>query len=77
MLLTAPSVALNDGAPQLSDADAVPSAALIAAVDGLQPSVVVVPVAVSVGGVLSNVQVTVLAAVAELPQPSVADHVLV
>ena len=31
----------------------------------------------NVGGVWSNVQVTVLAAVDELPQPSVDDHVLV
>ena len=77
MLLTAPSVEPNDGAPQLSLADAVPNAALIAAVDGLQPSDVVVPVVVITGAVWSNVQVTVLDAVDELPQPSVDDHVLV
>ena len=55
-----------------------PSAALIAAADGLHPSDVD-PVAVSVitGGVISNVHVTVLDAVPTLPQASVAVHVLV
>ena len=62
--------------PQASVAVADPSAALIAADDGLHPAIVV-PVAVIVGGVLSLVQVTVLDAVAVLPQPSVAVHVLV
>ena len=64
-------------APQLSVAVALPNAPSMAAVVGLQPSVVVVPVGVTVGGVTSNVQVTVLDAVAVLPQPSVAVHVLV
>ena len=77
MLLTAPSVEPNDGAPQLSLADAVPRAAFIAAVDGLQPRDVVVPVVVITGAVWSNVQVTVLDAVAVLPQPSVDDQLLV
>ena len=62
--------------PQASDAVADPSAALIAPDDGLHPAIVV-PVAVIVGGVLSLVHVTVLDAVAVLPQPSVAVHVLV
>src|SRR5205085_573458 len=43
----------------------------------LHPSVVVVPVAVIVGAVRSNVQLTVLAAVELLPQASVAVQVLV
>ena len=55
----------------------MPSAASIAAVVGLHPSVVVVPVAVTVGAVTSNVHDTVLDVVAVLPQPSVAVHVLV
>ena len=44
---------------------------------GLHPRVVGGPLAVIDGGVLSCVQVTVLAAVAELPQPSEATKVLV
>ena len=63
--------------PQASVAVADPSAALIADDDGLHPGVNVVPVAVIVGGMLSLVQVTVLDAVAVLPQASVAVHVLV
>ena len=62
--------------PQASVAVADPSAALIAADDGLHTAIVV-PVAIIVGGVLSLVHVTVLDAVAVLPQPSVAVHVLV
>ena len=63
--------------PQASLAVADPSAASIAAEEGLQPGVDVDPVAVIVGGVLSCVQVTVLKAEAVLPQASVAVHVLV
>ena len=62
--------------PQASVAVADPSAALIAAAVGLHPAIAA-PVAVMVGGVLSLVHVTVLDAVAVLPQPSVAVHVLV
>jgi hypothetical protein len=63
---------------QLSEAVAPPSAVLIVAVVGLQPSAVeAVEVAVTTGGVTSNVQVTVREAVPVLPQASVADHVLV
>src|SRR5205085_7124896 len=65
------------GVPQLSVAEAVPSAASIFVAVGLHPSVVVVPVAVIVGAVISNVQLTVLDAVELLPQASVAVHVLV
>ena len=76
MPLTGPSLDVTVGVPHASVAVAVPSAALVAADDGLHP-VIVVPVAVMVGGVLSCVHVTVLEAVAVLPQPSVAVHVLV
>ena len=67
---TRPSLWVTEGTPHASVAVAVPSAPLISAADGLQPSVVVVPPDASVGGVLSAVHVTVLAAVVVLPQPS-------
>jgi hypothetical protein len=60
-----------------SVAEAVPSAASICAVVGLQPNVVVVPVAVITGGTRSLVQLTVLDVVALLPQPSIAVNILV
>jgi len=63
--------------PQASVADALPNAALIADEDGLQPNELVVPVAVMVGAVISNVHVAVRDAVAVLPQASVAVHVRV
>ena len=47
------SVEVNVGVPQLSVAVADPSAASISAAVGLQPGVVVVPVAVIVGAVIS------------------------
>ena len=72
-----PSVCVMVGVPQASVAVALPSAAWMAAEDGLHPGVNVVPVAVMKGGVLSLVHVTVLDAVAVPPQPSVAVHVLV
>src|SRR6266496_1777637 len=75
--LTGPSLDVTVGVPQASVAVADPSAASIAADDGLHPGVNVVPVAVITGGVLSPVHVTVLEAVAVLPQASVAVHVLV
>ena len=53
MLATVPSLDVNVGVPQLSVAVADPSAASIFAAVGLHPSVVVVPVAVIVGGVTS------------------------
>ena len=59
-----------------SVAVAVPRAASIAAAKGLQPKVVAVPVAVMTGEVRSLVQLTVLIAVALLPQPSEAINVL-
>jgi len=79
LLLTAPSDEVIVGVPQASVAVAEPRAAFISAVVGLQPRTPLagVPVAVIVGGVTSLVHVAVLEAVAVLPQPSVAVHVLV
>ena len=74
---TVPSVAETDAVLQPSVAVAVPSAALISEADGLHPSVVVVPVAVIDGPLRSRIHVTVVEAVAELPQPSEAVKVLV
>ena len=61
---------------QPSVAVAEPSAALISEAVGLQSSVVA-GCAVITGAILSAVQVTVVEAVAELPQPSTAVNVLV
>ena len=77
LLVTLPSFEVIVVLPQASVADAVPSAALISAAVGLQPSVVVVPPVVTTGAVLSGVQVIVLDAVAVLPQASLAVNVLV
>jgi hypothetical protein len=48
-----PSEELTVAVPQVSDAVALPNALLIALADGLQPRERVVPVAVTVGGVVS------------------------
>ena len=64
-------------APQASVAVAEPRAASISAAVGLHAKVFVVPVAAMVGGIRSAVHVTVVEAVAELPQPSEAVNVLV
>ena len=72
-----PSTAVIVVVLQPSVAVAVPSAALISEAEGLQPSVVVVPVAVMAGPLRSRTHVTVAEAVAELPQPSEAVNVLV
>jgi hypothetical protein len=77
VVATAPSVNEIVGVPHASVAVAVPNAAVISDAEGLQPRVVAVPDVVIEGGVLSLVQVTVLAAVAELPQPSEAVKVLI
>src|SRR5258705_2971513 len=77
VLVTGLSVDDTVGVPHASVAVAVPNAALISEAAGLQPSVVVVPVAVMDGGTRSEVQVMVLAVVAVLPQPSIAVNVLV
>jgi hypothetical protein len=73
----APSVAETDAVLQPSLAVAVPRAASISEADGLQPKVFVVPVAVMDGPLRSRIHVTVVEAVAELPQPSEALKVLV
>jgi len=65
--ITAPSLVLTVGIPQASDALALPSAALIAAPDGLHPAGKGVCVMVITGAVTSTVQVTVLDTDAELP----------
>ena len=56
---------------------ALPSAASMAAEDGLHPRANVVPVALITGVVAVAAQVTVREVVAVLPQPSVAVNVLV
>src|SRR6187551_891422 len=73
------AASVNDtvGVLQPSVAVAVPSAASIAEASGLQPKIFVVPVAVMTGDVRSLVQLTVLIAVALLPQPSEAMKVLI
>ncbi len=59
--------------PQLSVAEGAPNAAMMSAAAGLQPSIGVVPVTVTVGGVTLVVQVTVFVWLAVLPpQASVA-----
>ena len=64
--------------PQASVAEAEPSAPLISAADGLQPSVTVVLPGVNTGAVISpGVHVTLLEIVAVLPQASLAVNVLV
>jgi hypothetical protein len=77
VLDTLPSLEVIVVLPHASDAVAVPSALLISAADGLHPSVVEVPPVVIDGAVLSAAHVTVLDAVAVLPQASLAVHVLV
>ena len=77
LVCTAPSVNVTIGVPHAADAVAVPRAALISEAVGLQPSVVVVPVTVIVGGLGALNQVTVLDTVALLPQASIAVNVLV
>ena len=78
MLETVPSLEVIVALPQASVAVAVPSALLISAVEGLHPSIVVVPPVVITGAVRSSAaHVTVLEVVAVLPQASLAVHVLV
>ena len=77
LLVILPSVEVIVVLPQASVALAVPKALLISAADGSQPSVVVVPPVVITGAVRSSADhVTVLAAVAVLPQASLAVNVL-
>jgi len=63
--------------PQASVAVALPSAALMVAVEGLQPRAKLLPVAVIVGPVISSVHVAVRDVVDVLPQASVAVNVRV
>ena len=77
LLIMLPSLEVMVIPPQASDELAEPSAALITAADGLQPSVVAVPVADTTRIVPLLVQVTVLAAVDVFPHASVAVNVLV
>jgi hypothetical protein len=72
-----PSIAVIVAVLQPSVAVAVPRAASISEAEGLQPRVVVVPLAVMDGPLRSRIHVTVEEAVAELPQPSEAVKVLV
>jgi hypothetical protein len=74
---TSPSVTITAGVPQSAEAVADPKAAEISATDGLQPSVATAPVIMIVGGLGALVQVTVVEAVAVLPQASTAINVLV
>ena len=75
--VTAPSVNVTIGVLQAAVAVAEPSAASIAEAAGLHPRVTEAGIIIMVGalGVLSHV--TVLEAVAELPQPSMAVNILV
>jgi hypothetical protein len=72
-----PSLNVIVGVPQPSVAVAVPRPAVISEAKGLQPRVVGPPDVVIVGGTTSEVHVTVLTAVAVLPQASTAVNVLV
>ena len=74
---TVPSVNVIVAVLHASVADAEPSAAEIADEVGLQPSGTSAYDPVNAGGVRSLVQVTVLEAVLELPQPSTAVNILV
>jgi len=74
---TRPSETVTAGVPQAAVAVAEPRAALISEAEGLQPSVATAPVIIIAGGLGAFVQVTVLTAVALLPQASTAMNVLV
>ena len=74
---TGPSVTVTAGDPQAAVAVAEPSAATISEADGLQPSVATAPVIIMVGGLGTLAHVTVVEAVAVLPQASMATNVLV
>jgi hypothetical protein len=76
-IITVPSLNDTTGVPQLSVAEAVPSAALICAAVGLQPAFNVVPEAVISGAVVSTTQVMVREVVEIFPQASAAEKVRV
>ena len=77
VVVTGPSETVTDGVLQAAVAVAEPRAALISEADGLQPSVATAPVIIIVGGLGVFVHVTVVEAVAVLPQASTAENVLV
>jgi len=77
VVVTGPSETVTDGVLQAAVAVAEPRAALISVADGLQPSVATAPVIIIVGGLGVFVHVTVVEAVAVLPQASTAENVLV
>jgi hypothetical protein len=77
VVTTGPSETITAGELQAAVAVAEPRAALISAADGLQPRVGIAPVIIIAGGLGTLVHVTVVEAVAELPQASIATNVLV
>ena len=77
VVVTGPSETITAGVLQAAVAVAEPRAAVISEADGLQPSVATAPVIIMVGGLGTLVHVTVVAAVAVLPQASMAVNVLV
>jgi hypothetical protein len=77
LVVTGPSVKLMTGTPHAAVVVAEPRAAVISEAEGLQPRVTKAGVIIIVGGLGALVQVTVLTAVAVLPQPSIAVNVLV
>src|SRR6187549_4122222 len=77
VVVTGPSETITAGVLQAAVAVAEPSAALISEADGLQPSVATAPVIIIAGGLGALVQLTVVEAVAVLPQASMAEYVLV
>jgi hypothetical protein len=77
LLLMPPSIEVTVGVPHPSVAVAVPSAAFMAAGEGLQSGGNGVSIIVITGAVRSSVHVTVLEMVAELLQASVAVNVLI
>ena len=77
VVVIVPSIAVIVVVLQPSVAVAEPRAASRSEAEGLQPSVVVVPLAVMDGPLRSRIHVTVEEAVAELPHPSEAVNVLV
>ena len=77
VVVIGPSETVTDGVLQAAVAVAEPSAALISVADGLHPSVATAPVIIIAGGLGVFVHVTVVEAVAVLPQASIATNVLV
>jgi hypothetical protein len=77
LLVIGPSFEVTVGVPQASVADAAPHALLSCSAVGLQPKVTLAGTLVNTGAVLSAVHVTVVEAVAVLPQASLAVNILV